>query len=250
MDDTSSELQTTTTSLEILDVISHQNGARQGQIADELELADSTVHAHLTTLRNHGYLVREGNKYHLGAKLFHLGERARDRKPAYDVVRKQAYELSNRFNEEVAFAIPERGRSIIIFDENNDPTTEGFQVGRYFYMHSSASGKAMLAEFPRERVEAIIDRWGLPKQTERTTDSKAELFEELERTRDRGYAINRQEALEGLMAIGMVVKNPDGSVLGSLDVSGPPYRLSEDEIVPQLRDIVSRIETEIAEQYG
>jgi IclR family acetate operon transcriptional repressor len=250
MDDTSSALQTTTTSLEILDAISHQNGARQGQIADVLELADSTVHAHLTTLRNHGYLVREGNEYHLGAKLFHLGERARDRKPAYDVVRKQAYKLSNRFNEEVAFAIPERGRSIIIFDENNDPTTEGFQVGRYFYMHSSASGKAMLAEFPRERVEAIIDRWELPKQTERTTDSKAELFEELERTRERGYAINRQEALEGLMAIGMVVKNPDGSVLGSLDVSGPPYRLSEDEIVPQLRDVVSQIETEIAEQYG
>ncbi|WP_336022840.1 IclR family transcriptional regulator [Halobellus salinisoli] len=244
------ELTTTATSLRVIDAIDQQEGARMSEIATELELANSTVHAHLTTLRNHELVVKEGNEFHLGIKLFHLGEQARHRKPEYEIVRRHAHELSNRLNEEVAFAITEHGRSVIIFDENNDPAKEGFQVGRYFHMHNSASGKAMLAEWSRERVDEVLDRWGLPKETENTIQNAVELYEELERTRERGYALNRQEALEGLMAVGMAITSPDGSVLGSLDVSGPPYRLSEEQIVPELREAVTQIEREIASRYG
>ncbi|WP_233560656.1 IclR family transcriptional regulator [Halobellus sp. Atlit-38R] len=240
------ELTTTATSLRVVDVISRLEGAQMSEIAAELDLANSTVHAHLTTLRNHELVVKEGNEFHLGIKLFHLGEQARHRKPEYEIVRQHAHRLSNRLNEEVAFAITEHGRSVIIFDENNDPTKEGFQVGRYFHMHNSASGKAMLAEWSRERIEEVLDRWGLPKETENTIQSRAELYEELERTRERGYSLNDQEALEGLMAVGMAITNPDGSVLGSLDVSGPPYRLSEDQIASELRETVIKIEREIA----
>lgn len=227
-------------------MIKRREGARMSEIASELDLANSTVHAHLTTLRNHELVVKEGNVFHLGIKLFHFGEQARHRKPEYEIVRRHAHELSNRLNEEVAFAITEHGRSVIIFDENNDPAKQGFQVGRYFHMHNSASGKAMLAEWSRERVDEVLDRWGLPQETENTIQSRAELYEELARTRERGYALNDQEALEGLMAIGMAITNPDGSVLGSLDVSGPPYRLSEERIVPELRETVTEIEHEIA----
>jgi DNA-binding IclR family transcriptional regulator len=240
------ELTTTATSLRILDVIKRREGAQMNEIASELDLANSTVHAHLTTLRNHELVVKEGNVFHLGIKLFHFGEQARHRKPEYEIVRRHAHELSNRLSEEVAFAITEHGRSVIIFDENNDPAKQGFQVGRYFHMHNSASGKAMLAEWSRERVDEVLDRWGLPQETENTIQSRTELYEELARTRERGYALNDQEALEGLMAIGMAITNPDGSVLGSLDVSGPPYRLSEERIVPELRETVTEIEHEIA----
>jgi DNA-binding IclR family transcriptional regulator len=240
------ELTTTATSLRVLGVIKRREGARMSEIASELDLANSTVHAHLTTLRNHELVVKEGNVFHLGIKLFHFGEQARHRKPEYEIVRRHAHELSNRLSEEVAFAITEHGRSVIIFDENNDPAKQGFQVGRYFHMHNSASGKAMLAEWSRERVDEVLDRWGLPQETENTIQSRTELYEELARTRERGYALNDQEALEGLMAIGMAITNPDGSVLGSLDVSGPPYRLSEERIVPELRETVTEIEHEIA----
>jgi len=48
------------------------------------------------------------------------------------------------------------------------------------------------------------------------------------------------------MAVGMAITNPDGRVLGSLDVSGPPYRLSEEQIASELRETVTQIEREIA----
>lgn len=72
----------------------------------------------------------------------------------------------------------------------------------------------------------------------------------MEWTRERGYSLNEQEALEGLMAVGIATTTPDGSVLGSLDVSGPPYHLSEERIVSALRETGSDIEREIASRYG
>jgi DNA-binding IclR family transcriptional regulator len=77
------------------------------------------------------------------------------------------------------------------------------------------------------------------------TQGTEELYVKLERTRERSYALNQQEALKGLMAVGMAIKNPDGSVLEFLDGSGPPYRLSEDEIVPELRETVTQSKYEI-----
>jgi DNA-binding IclR family transcriptional regulator len=241
-------LQTTVTSAEVLEVVDREDGARLSEIADALGLAESTVHAHLSTLHDLEFVVKEGHEYQLGMKLFHLGQRARHRKPEHGVVRRHAHELSLELNEEVSFAVAEHGRTVILFDETTDPATEGFQVGRYFYMHNSASGKAILAELSRERVDQIIDRWGLPRETDRTIGSREELYAELEETRERGYSVNRQEALEGLTAFGMAVHNPDGSVLGSLDVSGPPYRLSEEEVIGPLEQTVGAIEAELAER--
>lgn len=241
-------LQTTATSLAVLETINRNDGARMGDIATELDLAESTVHAHLSTLHDLEYIVKKGHEYQLGMKLFHLGQQARHRRPEYEAVRKHAHDLSLELREEVSFAIPEHGRAVILFDENTDPTTEGFQVGRYFYMHSSASGKAILAELPRERVDEVIDRWGLPRETERTITDRETLYAELDETAERGYSVNDQEALDGLTAFGMAVHNPDGSVLGSLDVSGPPYRLSEDDIVGPLRRTVAAIEADLADE--
>jgi DNA-binding IclR family transcriptional regulator len=64
------------TSLEIIEAIRDLDGARLTQLVNELSLPKSTVHKHLMTLLDNGFLVREGNTYHLGLKFLNLGERA------------------------------------------------------------------------------------------------------------------------------------------------------------------------------
>ena len=240
--------KTTTRSLQIIDAINDLNGASLSEIAEYMNRSTSTLHTHLKTLEQNEYIVKRGNTYQLGLKLFHFGENARRRDDRYQLAKQKAFELANTTNEEINFAVEEHGRSIILFDETNSPSTEGYQVGHYFYMHNSASGKAMLAEFSEDRTTEILDRWGLPKQTENTITTPTKLFEELERTQERGYAVNAQEALEGLRSVAMPVKNPDGSVFGSLDISGPPYRLpTDEELADLLRPIIEELEDELTD---
>lgn len=58
--------------------------------------------------------------------------------------------------------------------------------------------------------------------------------------------MNDQEALEGLRSVAAAVKNPDWSVFGSLDISGPPYRLPPNEELAELLDpVVESLEAEL-----
>lgn len=236
--------KTTQTSLTILDAVNEVDGGTLTEVAEHTELAPSTVHTHLRTLENSEYVICLDGEYHLGMKLFNLGESARMRDTRYRFARQVAAELSEKVSEEVNFSIEEYGRSIVLFDEMRTSGTEEFQVGRYFHMHSSASGKAMLAEYSKDRVDEILEHRGLPKHTPHTITDIDELFGELDRIRSQGYAVNRQEELEGLRAIAMVVHAPDGSVFGTLDISGPAYRLPDNEnIAAQLQPYVTDLET-------
>ncbi len=237
---------TTLTSLRVVDAIDELDGARLSEIAEYMDLSTSTLYTHLQTLEDCGYVKKLGDTYHLGLKLFHLGENARHRDSRYQIAKEKAFELASTTGEEVSFAVEEGGRSIILFDEISNPSSEGYQVGRYFYMHNSASGKVMLARFSDDRVTEILNQWGLPAVTENTIVDRQELFDELERVREQGYAVNDQEALEGLRSVAVAVKNPDGSVFGSLDISGPPYRLPPNEELAELLDpVVESLEAEL-----
>ncbi len=238
--------KTTQTSLAVVEAINTLDGATLTELADHTSLATSTLHTHLKTLEEAEYVTRIGNRYELGLRLFYIGENARRRDPKYALARDKAFKLANQVSEEVNFAVEEYGRSIILYDETPSPSDPGFQVGRYFHMHSSASGKAMLASFSTDRVHEIVDTWGLPAYTENTITDVDALLNELEAVREQGYAVNRQEELEGLHSVAMAIINPDGSVFGSLDISGPPYRLPEnDELAAQLCPVVNELEAEL-----
>lgn len=241
--------KTTETSLAIVDAVNELDGATLSELAAYIGLATSTLYTHLNTLEAAELVTNVDGEYHLGLKLFHLGENARARDDRYRLGKQAATELANRVTEEVNFSVEENGRSIVLFEGANTAHRGEFQVGRFFYMHSSASGKAMLAAYPEERVREIIDTWGLPEHTSNTITDREALLAELSQVADQGYAVNRQEEIDGMRAVAIAVTEPDGSVFGTLDISGPSYRLpSDEEIVSQLRPTVDSLEASLREQ--
>ncbi|SEH41336.1 DNA-binding transcriptional regulator, IclR family [Halopenitus malekzadehii] len=240
--------KTSKTSLEAIEAIRDLEGATLSEIADHTDVPVSTLHTHLQTLREMEYVIRDDGTYRLGMKLFHLGERARWRDERYHIVKEHAWNLSNRVGEEVSFAIRENDRMVILLDETTVPSEDGFQVGRYFDLHSSACGKATLAKLSESWVDDYVDRHGLPAYTDTTITDREALHDELETIRNRGYAVNEQEELEGLRAVALAIEEPDGGVFGTLDISGPPYRLPEADVVAErLRSAVTEIEAALEE---
>jgi len=238
--------KTSKTSLEIIEAVGELDGARLTEISDYTDIPTSTLHTHLQTLTQNEYVQKRNGKYCLGMKMFHLGEKARRRDERFQLAKEEAWELSNRVGEEVSFAVEENGRMIIIYDEITAPSEEGFQVGRYFNIHSSACGKAALAEFSDKRIREIVDRRGLKEHTDNTITSRSRLFHEIQQIREQGYAVSKQEELEGLRAVAVAINEPNGDLFGTLDISGPPYRLPDDEIIAdRLQEAVNNIEQSI-----
>jgi IclR family transcriptional regulator, acetate operon repressor len=90
--------------------------------------------------------------------------------------------------------------------------------------HCSALGRVFLAH------GTPLPPGRLPKLTERTITSRAELSEALERVRDEGVAIVDSELEPGLVAVAAPIRSADDTVIAALAVSGPSVRLTANEL--------------------
>lgn len=105
--------------------------------------------------------------------------------------------------------------------------------------HCSALGRVFLAH------GTPLPTGRLPKLTERTITSRAELAEALERVRQDGVAIVDSELEPGLVAVAAPVHSADDTVVAAVSVSGPSVRLTSTEL-PSVARAVREAAEEIA----
>ncbi|WP_408960396.1 IclR family transcriptional regulator [Natrinema sp. 74] len=227
--------------LEIVDYLHDHDSARITEIADELGRSKGTIHCHLATLLEKEHVVKNGETYQLSLRYLELGEAVKNRLGIYDVVTNELADLAEQSDELVQFATEEHGRAVYLHKTGGDRAVQtASSVGKREYLHCISLGKAILAHYPRERVEEIIDRHGLPEYTPQTITSRDDLFDELETIRERGYAFDDEEKIEGLRCVAAPVKASENDVLGAVSISGPSSRMTGDRYREELPDMVTR----------
>jgi DNA-binding IclR family transcriptional regulator len=243
--DRSRTLQTTRTSLEIVDLLNERGGATVSEVAEALEKPPSTVHGHLATLKQGEFVIQNGDIYDLSLRFITLGKAVRQRK--------RLYRLSDRYTQRVVeetefrsiFAVEEHGRGVYLSRNAGDHSKwRHEQTGERFYLHATAAGKILLAHLPDERVDEIIDRWGLPASTESTITDREELARELERVREQGVAYNREEQIEGIRAVSAPVDDPSIEGVGALSANGPAHRLADRSVEDDLAETLQALANE------
>jgi DNA-binding IclR family transcriptional regulator len=225
-------------SVRILERIVNEDEGGVNELARALDYSPSTVHAHLATLHDLGYLVTVDGEYAVSNRFLQFARHAQSRIEGLDVIRANVRRLADETGESAQFMIEEHGRGIYVERaEGERGAPNDTSLGKPRYLHMCASGKAILAHLPRERVTEIVDRWGLPAQTARTITDEETLFAELDAIRDEGVATNEGETVDGLTAVGAPIRSADGRVIGSISVSGPAHRISSNgEIRERYRD--------------
>lgn len=230
----------------IVELVREHRTATLAELTAETELAKSTVHAHLTTLTNLGFIVREGNHYRLGLRFLELGEEARNHRSEFRLIKEHVEALAERFDERAQFIVEENGEGVYIYRETGSHAVQTDSgVGRRINLHSTAAGKAILASVPEQRVREIIDHHGLESVTAHTITDEDELFEELATIRERGFSFNQEENLDGLNAVGVPVHDSTGAVLGALSVSGPSHRVKGERLEVEIPDLMLGMANEI-----
>jgi len=226
----------------IVQVLGERDGLGVTAIANHVDFSKSTVHGHLSTLVDEGFVVRDGDTYRLGFEFVALAASIIDNRVTnLEVIRDEVQRLAEDTGEQVRFTVEENGYvACIDRREGEDAIKHTFGIGDRMPMHSTAAGKAILAEYPREDVEGILDHHGLPEQTEHTVTDVAEFYEELEATEARGFSIDDGEHVLGVRSIGKVVTIPEDGVLGALSISGPTTRMTDDRLETELHTEIAQ----------
>jgi len=217
------------TTFSILETLQEENGLRLTEIADRLEMANSTVHRYLQTLLQEKYIVQEDSKYFVGLRFLTLGQDARTRKEGYTYAKEKVIDLAEETDEGAQFSVEEYNKAVIVWREMGDYAAPADpSIGVRTSLHATATGKAMLAEWSDEKIDQYINQEGLSTVTPRTITTREALFSEIKEIREQGYSINNQESMTGLTAVGVSLCYPSGEVLGALSISGPTHRLQEE----------------------
>jgi DNA-binding IclR family transcriptional regulator len=229
------------TSFEIIETLREMNGAGVSELADELGKPTSTIHDHLQTLLDQEYLVNDDGTYRVGTRFLELGEQARKRKKVFDIARPEVDDLAAETGEHANLMIEEHELGVFLYkSRGKDAVQLDTHAGMRVNLQTTAMGKAILAHRPREEVEGVVDRHGLPKITENTITDREALFEELAEIRERGYATDDEERVEGMRCVAAPITDSDDRSLAAVSVSGPKSRLQGSVYNEEIPDMVMR----------
>ncbi|WP_306055901.1 IclR family transcriptional regulator [Natronococcus wangiae] len=241
-------VSTTRKTFAILEALKSEEGLTITEITRRTDLPKSTVYRHLATLADMGYVIERGGGYYIGLRLLEISEQTRNRKTGYTAAKRKVFELGQETDERSLFVVEEEYDAVYLHRYGSLSDT---MIGKRRPLHSLASGKVILAEWDDEAVADFVETKGLERHTDNTITEPGALYEELERIRDRGYAVNDEEYMDGLCGVAVPVHTPDDELLGALGLFGPASRFTEDvheEFVNRLRDKAGEIRVTLA--YG
>jgi DNA-binding IclR family transcriptional regulator len=135
-----------------------------------------------------------------------------------------------RVEETVHLAVLHQGEVLYIdrVEGLHTPPSMYTHIGKRVPAHCTALGKAMLAHQPGEIVAEILARRGMRQMTAKTVTTPGALEQELERTRQRGYAIDDEEIEDGIRCIAAPIRDYTDGVCAAVSISGPKPRVRTD----------------------
>jgi DNA-binding IclR family transcriptional regulator len=222
------------------------------EIARRLALAPSIVQRLLQTLEQFGYVERAagGQKYRVGYRAFQVGQRylAHGDLHAASLPELRIMTDHEQINAYVGVL---RDRAMVYLEalQSRGPIAIVSTPGSRAHLHSTAFGKALLAELDDDQVAALLGREPFPRLTAKTKRRLRPLLQDLREVRRTGYAVSDEENIDNVFAIGAVLRDASGQAIAAVSGAVPRHRLDRTDI-ERLRRIVQGAAERISRRLG
>ncbi len=193
----------------------------------------SSVFRLANTLKQRGFLAQmPGSKHYvLGSAIWRLADLFQFDNVLLQLAQEHVNALAAETGETTHLAIRE-GRQAMLIEQRL--TTQAVGVAgsseSCVPLHCTSVGKALIADFDHERLAGLFGGKHLSKLTKRTITTLAELAQECEETRKRGFAVDDEEQHEGVRCVAAPIRDASGQIVGAIGVSAPTARLPRESI--------------------
>ena len=197
-----------------------------GELLKRVDLSRPTLYRLLHTLEHNGFVSSGGEpqKFRLGPSVAHLAHVWTASLNIGEVAQPMMRRLWEKTGETVALFIPQGGYRVCVAElPSAQPLSFKRGVGYREKVRVGASGRAILANMPDASRYLMDEDQNGPR-------ADTEYEKELARIRERGFAVSRDELLQGAVAVAAPFFHGSERVAGSLAVFGPSVRLHRAQV--------------------
>ncbi|SMP18700.1 IclR family transcriptional regulator [Shimia sagamensis] len=223
----------------ILEILGKSDRAMTAtEINESLQLPKQTVHRLCATLEENGFLTRRGTsrRYQVARRLREMGAgllyNSRDHLFRHQILK----DVARTVGESVNYVVPQdTGMTYLDRVETDWAFRIQLPIGTQVPFHCSASGKCFLASLGPTARKKMVASLKLDARTSATHVSPEDLLAELAQITRDGFALDREEFMEGMVAIAVPVTDSRGRFFAALAFHGPKPRMT-------LTDAMSQVE--------
>jgi IclR family transcriptional regulator, acetate operon repressor len=218
----------------VLEQVAQLQPVGVSELARSTGMPKSTVQRCLLTLQHVGWLRMVDPtraKWGVTTKPLGIGLRAAGEEGLREAAQPFLDELRTVTSETVHLAVRDGNSLIILARRDSTQAVRTFvEVGTEAPLHATSSGLAIMAKLSPEEVERIIDH-GLERFTRSTIVSRPRLLKEVQRTRERGFAVNDGAWWRAdVSAIGAAIMSPTSRPIAAVAISIPSSRFDPDRV--------------------
>ncbi|MFJ7014400.1 IclR family transcriptional regulator [Streptomyces albogriseolus] len=214
-------------------ILQMEGGATVSEIAERLGVARSTAHRLLAMLVYRDFAVQDEDRTYRAGPVLELAAHSQSlvsrlRAAALPHLRRVVDLLDETANLIVRTGDTAR---FIAGVECGQALRVGSREGMVFPAHRTTAGLLLLADLTDEELDEV---YAEERYRERPADRPdlGRLREELRRLRRNGFALNQERSERGLVAVGVPVRDRDGTALAGLSVSMPGVRYDPHRLRP------------------
>jgi DNA-binding IclR family transcriptional regulator len=217
--------------LRILEAIATSNGAATAKgLSHETHIKIGTCYHILRTLEDEGYVVRlPGSRFGLGSRVAFLHDNFR----AHLAPPPELLDILSKLHEEVgetSYISGWYGDNIVLqryIEGTNAVHVRSLEIGYAGFAHARASGKAILAFLPEDRVRSYLSIQRMARRTASTILDADQFVEHLRKVAQQGYAVDREEFADGVSCVSSAVFDRSHFPIGAYTVSLPSSRFND-----------------------
>jgi DNA-binding IclR family transcriptional regulator len=218
--------------LRVLELLAASGDMSASRMAGQLDTSRAASHRFLTTLRDLGYVEKsEEGKFRLTFKVVELGMKKLDGFEIRHSVHPLLQEMALACGETVNLGHWD-GTAIAHLDKINSTEILRLDVGlgALAPAYCTGLGKAILAFLPDRELEDYLQSVKWVAMSPKTIMTPEKLKADIDKIRQRGYAIDDEELSLGLRCVAAPVFDHTGRPTYALSVSGPTQRMSKKKI--------------------
>jgi len=218
-------------------------------------LSKTTVLRILRTLEKHNFIenLHKDGKYTIGVEIYKLGNVFFYNLDIEKKARPHLTRLANEVKKTIHLCVFDKDKALYLDKIESDEQAVRIMIskkGGYAPLHCTAVGKVLLAFQPNLKREAILNSLELKKFTKNTITIKEALKKELDKIRERGYALDLEEHEGDVVCIAAPIKNINGDVIASVSIAGLAHQISRDILEGEYKDKLLQTAQNISMDIG